>query len=57
VGASDEQAAYPVEAPQKPENMAATIYQALGIPRTAVWNDQVGRPHNIYFGDPIPGLI
>lgn len=57
VGASDEQAAYPVEAPQKPENMAATIYQALGIPRTAVWNDQVGRPHNIYFGDPIPGLV
>ena len=38
-------------------NMAATIYHALGIPPTAVWHDNVGRPHNVYFGDPIPGLV
>jgi hypothetical protein len=37
--------------------MAATIYHSLGIPSTAVWHDDLQRPHNIYFGDPIPGLI
>ncbi|MEQ9411216.1 MAG: DUF1501 domain-containing protein [Fuerstiella sp.] len=56
IGASDEQAAYPVADPQKPENMAASIYQALGIPRSAAWKDEFGRPHHIYHGDPIPGL-
>ncbi|MEZ6129111.1 MAG: DUF1501 domain-containing protein [Planctomycetaceae bacterium] len=57
IGSSDEQAAYPASDPQKPENMAATIYRALGIPRTATWKDELNRPHNIYFGDSIEGLI
>jgi len=42
--------------PQKPENMAATIYQALGIPRTTAWHDSSDRPHFVYHGEPIPGL-
>lgn len=57
IGSSDEQAAYPASDPQKPENMAASIYNALGIPRTATWKDELNRPHNIYFGDPIAGLM
>lgn len=57
IGASDKIGAYPVNDPQKPENMAATIYQALGIPKTAVWHDALQRPHQIYHGDPIRGLI
>lgn len=57
IGSSDEQAAYPASSPQKPENMAASIYSALGIPRTATWKDELNRPHNIYFGDPIEGLV
>lgn len=57
IGSSDEQAAYPASDPQKPENMAASIYSALGIPRTATWKDELNRPHNIYFGDSIPGLV
>lgn len=57
IGSSDEQAAYPDSDPQKPENMAASIYNALGIPRTATWKDELNRPHNIYFGDPIEGLM
>ncbi len=57
IGSSDEQAAYPASDPQKPENMAASIYNALGIPRTATWKDELDRPHNIYFGDPIEGLV
>lgn len=57
IGSSDKLGAYPSSSPQKPENMAATIYQALGIPETAVWHDEVDRPHQIYHGQPIPELI
>jgi len=56
VGSSDKIGGYPVDSPQKPENMAATIYHALGIPPTAAWHDDLGRPHHIYHGRPIPGL-
>ncbi|MBI1347787.1 DUF1501 domain-containing protein [bacterium] len=57
VGATDKIGAYPVEAPQKPEDMAATIYSALGIPSTAAWRDDVNRPHHIYHGRPISELF
>jgi hypothetical protein len=57
IGASDEIGAYPVDSPQQPENMAASIYNALGIPETAVWHDEVNRPHRIYHGRPIEGLV
>jgi hypothetical protein len=57
IGSSDEQAAYPASDPQKPENMAASIYSALGIPPAATWKDEFNRPHNIYFGEPIEGLV
>jgi hypothetical protein len=53
VGASDSQGAYPAAAPQRPEDLAATIYHALGIPATAVWKDEVDRPYHIYHGEPI----
>ena len=56
IGASDKDGAYPASAPQRPENMAATIYHALGIPSAAVWDDNLNRPHNVYYGDPIPLL-
>ena len=57
IGASDSLGAYPASQPQSPENMAATIYHALGIPETAAWHDEQTRPHPIYHGAPIPGLI
>jgi hypothetical protein len=57
IGSSDKIAAYPATWPQKPENMAATIYHALGIPATAVWHDELDRPHQVYHGEPIPNLI
>ena len=56
IGSSDRIGAYPATNPQTPENMAATIYDALGIPATAVWHDETTRPHAIYHGEPIPGL-
>ncbi len=57
IGSSDKIGGHPASDPQKPENMAASIYHALGIPSTAVWRDTIDRPHQIYSGDPIPGLL
>jgi hypothetical protein len=54
VGSSDKDGGYPADNPQRPENLAATIYNALGIPATAVWKDELERPYHIYHGDPIP---
>ncbi|MDA1052887.1 MAG: DUF1501 domain-containing protein [Planctomycetota bacterium] len=56
IGASDKNGAYPAADAQQPENLAATIYHALGIPHTAVWKDELDRPHHIYHGEPIRGL-
>jgi hypothetical protein len=56
IGASDRNGGHPTSQPVRPENMAATIYHALGIPATAAWHDSEARPHQIYHGDPIPGL-
>ncbi len=56
VGKSDAIGAYPDEQPVKPENFAATIYDAMGIPATAAWHDAENRPHHIYHGEPIAGL-
>ena len=56
IGASDKIGAYPTLHPQQPENLAATIYQSLGIPRTVAWHDNARRPHFVYHGEPIAGL-
>jgi uncharacterized protein (DUF1501 family) len=56
IGSSDKTGGYPADSPQRPENMAATIYHALGIPQTAAWRDEADRPHHIYYGEPIAGL-
>jgi len=53
VGESDKDGGYPKNAPQLPENLAATIYHALGIPETASWTDEANRPWHIYHGQPI----
>lgn len=57
VGSSDRNGAYPATSPQTPEQMAATIYDALGIPRVAAWHDAANRPHFVYHADPIAGLM
>lgn len=56
VGSSDKVGGYPSVDPQTPENMAATIYQALGLPKTVAWTDALNRPHHVYHGEPIRGL-
>jgi hypothetical protein len=57
IGSSDKIGAFPASHPQTPENMAATIYQSLGIPSLATFHDALDRPHHIYRGDPIAGLM
>ena len=52
VGSSDSIAGYPASSPMKPENMAATMYHALGIPHTAAWKDELERPQHNNHGDP-----
>ena len=48
---------FPLNDPQTPESMAATIYHCLGIPQTRHVNDAPDRPHHIYHGEPIKGLV
>lgn len=56
IGSTDRIGAFPATDPQTPENLAATIYSALGIPKAAMWPDAEGRPHHVYYGEPIRGL-
>jgi hypothetical protein len=56
IGTSDRIGACPSLDPQKPENLAATIYRALGLPPTIAWKDSLNRPHFVYQGEPIRGL-
>jgi hypothetical protein len=57
IGSTDKIGAYPATDPQTPENLAATIYSALGIPKATMWPDAEGRPHPVYYGEPIRGLM
>lgn len=56
IGSSDPHGAYPASDPQTPENFAATIYSALGMPSSATWHDVQDRPYTLYQGKPIAGL-
>lgn len=56
IGSSDRTGGYPAEHPQTPENLAATIYSTLGLPPEITWFDELDRPHQVYYGEPIAGL-
>jgi hypothetical protein len=57
VGSSDKIGGFPRTDLQTPENLAATIYQALGLPATVLWHDAQERPHYVYRGNPITSLF
>ncbi len=57
LGSTDKLAAYVTDNKQTPENIAATIYNTLGIPRESQWTDFDGRPYELYRGEPIAGLF
>lgn len=56
IGVTDKNGGYPTQDPQSPEQFAATIYHALGIPKDFMWHDTENRPHHVYHGEPIRGL-
>lgn len=57
IGASDKIGGNPIADLQTPENLAATIYSSLGLPKSLEWHDQSGRPHQLYNGEPMAGLF
>jgi len=56
-GSSDAHAAYPKNDPVSPEDVAATIYYALGIDPKSHITDPLGRPHQLALGKPITKLF
>ena len=56
-GASDRIAAYPSKDPVSPEEVAATIYHALGIPLATELIDHSGRPLPLATARPLLGLF
>jgi hypothetical protein len=56
-GSSDSHAAYPKDNPVSPEDLLATMYDAMGIPPDSEIHDRIGRPHRISEGRPISQLF
>jgi hypothetical protein len=56
-GASDKLAAYPKDGRVTPQDLHATIYHCLGIPRDAEIHDGLGRPLAVYRGEPVKQIL
>jgi hypothetical protein len=56
-GSSDASAAYAAELPVSPDDLAATVFHALGIPPDQQMRDAQGRPLPLCTGRPVLGLF
>ena len=56
-GSSDKYAGYPETDPVTPEDVAATIYYALGIDPESHIHDALGRPHKVALGKPVMDIF
>jgi hypothetical protein len=56
-GSSDSHAAYAAELPVRPDDVAATMYDVLGIPLDGEIHDAQARPQAVCLGKPIAGLF
>jgi hypothetical protein len=56
-GASDRHGAYPQANPVTPGDLAATLFDALGIPADTHFADLTNRPHRATSGNPVMGLF
>lgn len=56
-GSSDRLAGYPREKPVPPEDIHATLYHALGIPKDTIIHDPLGRPIPLCDGTPLTALF
>jgi len=57
LGASDRHAAFPKQHPVSPEDVLATVYQAMGISPETLIHDRQNRPHRVCEGEPITALF
>ncbi len=57
VGATDRHAAYVKDVPARPDDIAATLYELMGIPHDLILPDAMDRPHRITEGTPIRPLL
>jgi hypothetical protein len=56
-GASDRLAAYPKDGRVTPQELHATVYHCLGIPRGAEIRDGLGRPLAVYRAEPVRQIL
>lgn len=56
-GATDKHAAEVADFPVKPDDVAATMYESLGIPHDLILHDQKSQPHKISEGQPIDAIM
>ncbi len=56
-GSSDASAAYAAEMPVSPDDLAATMFDGLGIPLDREIRDSQGRPLTLCSGQPVRGLF
>jgi hypothetical protein len=56
-GATDRHAAHVKDLPVRPDDLAATLYEALGVPHDTMLKDFAGRPHRITDGTPLTALF
>lgn len=56
-GATDKHAASVIAGKASPDDIAATLFEALGIPHDTVLDDIAGRPRHITDGSPIEALL
>jgi uncharacterized protein (DUF1501 family) len=57
VGATDRFAGEVKDFPARPDDIAATLYEILGIPHDLMLKDATDRPHRITEGSPIQALL
>ncbi|MFO0917139.1 MAG: DUF1501 domain-containing protein [Planctomycetaceae bacterium] len=57
IGASDRHAGVPITEAYTPADLAATIFQQLGIGPDREFHDSAGRPYRIFRGEPIAPLL
>ena len=57
LGSTDKFGGHPASDPRRPEDFAATIYDALGLPPNSHWTDVAGRPMPLYHGQPMRELF
>jgi len=57
LGATDKFGGHPIADGRRVEDLAATIFDTLGLPKDAHWTDVKGRPMPLYHGEPMRELF